>query len=539
MDLDDILPEIGEYGRYQKSILWLVLLPGVFPCGFHAYNQLFMAATPEHWCKVPELKQIQSEESRNLSVPLELVNGVLKYSECKMYDRNYTDISLTIQDFDYDNDTVQIDCKNGWIFDKSLYKQTVVMEWNLVCSKDFYPTLALVLFGIGGLIGNYIFGYIQDGFGRKPAFFSYLLIQCIFGIATAFAPNFWIWLTFRFGVGLTVPAILGTPYVLAIELVGPKYRTLVTILINISYSLALVSLALVVWLVTEWRLLALVTTAPFFVLFSFWCLLPESPRWLLAQSKFSAADSVISKIAKINGKPLPTNYINLLKIKIAEEQRKKPRSKKSYGISDLFRTPNLRWKTIIITFIWFTNTSVYVGLSYYAPALGGDAFLNFFLAAAVELPTYLFLWPAMENWGRRWCLCASMVIGGSACLSTFLVQHNSMVTLGLYCVGKMGISSSYVVLPLMASELYPTVVRGLGISVSTVIGMIGPVIIPLVNYLGSDMLTLPLIIMGTMLVLGGLSSLLLPETLNQHLPQTLEDAEKTGLDCGLCFNVNQ
>jgi predicted MFS family arabinose efflux permease len=50
--------------------------------------------------------------------------------------------------------------------------------------------------------------------GRRPAFFIYLFIECFFGIATAFAQDFLTWSAFRFGVGFTVPAILGTPYVL-------------------------------------------------------------------------------------------------------------------------------------------------------------------------------------------------------------------------------------------------------------------------------------------------------------------------------------
>lgn len=67
---------------------------------------------------------------------------------------------------------------------------------------------------MGGIVGNYIFGYLQDTLGRKPAFFIYLLIECVFGVATAFAQNYVVWLIYRIGVGFTVPAIMATPYVL-------------------------------------------------------------------------------------------------------------------------------------------------------------------------------------------------------------------------------------------------------------------------------------------------------------------------------------
>ncbi|XP_063925688.1 beta-alanine transporter [Zophobas morio] len=535
MDLDDVLPEVGEFGRYQKLVLWFILLPGVFPCGFHAYNQLFMAAAPDHWCKVDGFTGKSAKLIRNISIPTAVqLDGQTRFSQCTMYDLNYTNTSLEFyESVNYTTVSI-VPCKHGWVYDKQGHENTIITEWDLVCEKDLFSTIALVLFGIGGLIGNYLFGYIQDGIGRKPSFFIYLFIQSVFGMATAFATNFTAWTIFRMGVGFTVPAILSTPYVLAIEIVGPRHRTLVTILVNIAYSLALVALAIIVWVIREWHLLALATTVPFLSLFLHWWLLPESPRWLLAQGRVREAEQILIQMARINGKKLPYNFVSELR---REEVRSQVPS--SFGIRHLFHSSNLRWKTIIITFIWFTNTSVYVGLSYYAPALGGDEYLNFFLAGAVELPTYLFLWPAMEKWGRRWTLCVSMVVGGSACLTTFLVQNDSVITLALYCVGKMGISSSFVVLPLMASELYPTVVRGLGISVSSMVGMLGPVFIPLVNYLGSDMLTLPLIIMGTMLVMGGACSLLLPETLNQHLPQTLQDAEKAGLDCFACCTPPQ
>jgi OCT family organic cation transporter-like MFS transporter 4/5 len=56
MDFDSILELVDDFGTYQRLMLAFVLLPGFIPCGFHAYNQLFLAATPSHWCRVLALE---------------------------------------------------------------------------------------------------------------------------------------------------------------------------------------------------------------------------------------------------------------------------------------------------------------------------------------------------------------------------------------------------------------------------------------------------------------------------------------------------
>lgn len=178
------------------------------------------------------------------------------------------------------------------------FASTITWQWDLVCEKDYYATMALVVFGISGLIGNYIFGYLQDYFGRKPSFYIYLIFEIASCAASGFAWSFPSWLVLRFMVGLTVPAILASPYVLAIELVGPTHRVFCTIVTNIAYSIGLTALAGAVYLFRDWRLLSLVVSLPFISLLLCFSTLPESPRWLVATHKFKRGAKIMETIAR-------------------------------------------------------------------------------------------------------------------------------------------------------------------------------------------------------------------------------------------------
>ena len=55
VDFDDILPHVGEMGRYQLALYLLMCIPATLPAAFLAFNQVFLSATPTHWCRVKHL----------------------------------------------------------------------------------------------------------------------------------------------------------------------------------------------------------------------------------------------------------------------------------------------------------------------------------------------------------------------------------------------------------------------------------------------------------------------------------------------------
>lgn len=228
---------------------------------------------------------------------------------------------------------------------------------------------------------------------------------------TAMSWNFWMWAFSRVIVGLTIPAVYQIPFIIALELVGPNYRSFVTVMTCTFYTFGLMMLAGVTYLIRDWVKLCLCTSLPFLLYFFYILVMPESPRWLLAQGNVEDALKILEVMARVNRKEFPSNIRAKLKEKVLLEKAKKNlKQKKHIGAWDLCRTPNMRLKTILITLNWFANETVYLGLSYYGPSLGENEYLSFFLSSVVEIPSYLACWLVMDRWGRRWPLCLLMIL---------------------------------------------------------------------------------------------------------------------------------
>lgn len=130
--MDDFLPQVGEFGLYQKRMLWLVCLPACFPCGFCAFNQLFMADVPGHWCNVPDLTNFSANERKNLAIPKE--NNT--YNSCERYAVNWTEFLLerngNVEVF-VDESWPRENCRQGWEYNTSEVISSIAID---VCCAD-------------------------------------------------------------------------------------------------------------------------------------------------------------------------------------------------------------------------------------------------------------------------------------------------------------------------------------------------------------------------------------------------------------------
>ncbi|GAV03916.1 hypothetical protein RvY_14280 [Ramazzottius varieornatus] len=540
MEFDDILLDVGDYSRYQLLVLFCFCLPMCIFSGLHAFIQLFLSAPPQdYWCTVSPLSTLNKSTMLLLAIPrlnaspkdedsLDLPHD---FSRCHMYARNYssyhslnpTTLNVFLMS---DNDPNQIiPCQHGWTYEASIH--STIVEWDLVCTRDTYSTLALFIFTLGSVTGLMCFGAMSDYLGRKPAMFACLAVQIIFGTLSGLAPTFALWCVARFFVGFTIPSALRIPMIFAIELVRPEKRTRVGIMTTAFYSIGTILLAGLAYLLPHWRPLSLAVALPETVLLFLWHFVPESPRWLLANNRSVEIKSFLQYAARVNGRFLGSNTMSNMDLILDHHNR---RETPSYGIADLFRLPNMRRKTLLITLIWFSNISVYMGLSYYAPTLGsGTIYLKYFLSMLIEIPAYPLVWSLTEALGRRLPLCCLMLVGGMLCVVTVLLPtYSTNIILSMYLLGKFAISGSFFVLSIHAGELYPTVVRGIGLGTSATIATLGVCLAPLIIHLGKDYMTLPLAIFGVFAILGGFCALFLPETWHQKLPETLQEGEEFG-----------
>ncbi|XP_072095283.1 solute carrier family 22 member 15 isoform X2 [Mobula birostris] len=355
---------------------------------------------------------------------------------------------------------------------------SIVTEWYLIRQEAYKVNLAGSLFFLGLLFGNILFGPLSDQFGRKPIFLIGLFLDVVFGFISAAAPNYEIFALMRLLVGFVNGGMSLVAFVLTQEFVGKSYWALTGSLTNLVFAFGIAAFAVIGYFIRDWRVLTAAANCPGVLFFFFFITIPESPRWLYSQGRTEEAEEVLQSIAYRNG-----NEKIFIQLKPCAGANKVGQS--AHGLMELVRHPVLRWRSVILMYVWS---------------------------------------------GRRKTMAAFLLFAGVACLSTMFLPEKQDFDMGFLVdvtsvalCGKLAVSAAFNIAYVFTAELYPTVIRNAGLGICSMSCRIGGILAPFVPSLKSLNPSMPFIIFGIAGMSGGFLGLLLPETLNKQIAESIED----------------
>nr|CAD7453463.1 unnamed protein product [Timema tahoe] len=578
---DPVSQAVGEFGRWQLQLTFLLSLFNV-PCTFHIFAVTFQAPVVDFWCTRPPgftemdvptwrnmshsvvLSQVNSTGRRANRCPDNCVqcqlrtktiapkgmsrwatqNGTPEYDACAVWDMDYNNTAIN----NVATTNITRLCTD-WEFSREEFGDTIISQWNLVCDRQALPNVAEMMFLAGVALGGLISGMISDRFGRKKTLMGSLVLQICIALSMTFCPWFEVYVALRFCLGFISVGVVFSGFVLCMELVGGKWRTISGVSYLFPVPLSYIAIAGIAYYVRGWKNLQLAITLPSLLLFGLWWILPESPRWLLAMGRKDEVMLILKEAARVNKRQLPANTDKILQQMM---DMKDPGDEKKAGILDLFRTPNMRKTSLILYIIWFSVYLVYYGLVLNLGKIGGNVYLNTILSGVVEIPAIAISILILLKMGRRGPFCLTLMVSGVACFLTLLVplgrsyldwntisltpMYNHLdvvtgrsdlewITISLAMLGKFAVSSSNAVMPVFTAELFPTVVRNLGVGSSNVSAGVALMLVPYLWNLTDIDARVPMGVLGVFGIVGGLSVLLLPETANRPLAETLQEGE--------------
>ncbi|XP_071755709.2 solute carrier family 22 member 4-like isoform X1 [Centroberyx gerrardi] len=517
-DYDEITSFLGEFGPFQIAA-FVLLSASAIPNGYMGMCMVFVADVPAHRCK---LSINSTDNGTELEVPFHEQITRVGPDMCSRYKL----IGNSTETARLGNDTEG--CLDGWVFSTGEYTASIVDEWDLVCDNAWKVPLSTSTFFIGVLIGSYTSGQLSDRFGRKPVFFWSLALQTVFALIQATSVSWVMFCIFNCLRGIGQISNFITSLVLGCEILSQSTRVSFTLLgHSICFGIGYAFLSLVAYFIRGWRMLLVAAAIPGFLYIPVWWVIPESPRWLLQRGRVEEAELVIRNAAKRNGVPAPEVIFRADEcLELMQNEGGEERQAQTYTFVDLIRTTNMRNITFILLVLWAVTVMVFYGLSLNTGNMHGNAYLNSFISAVTEIVAYIATWLLINRAPRPTILFSTLLFCGIMLLIIKLVPEDMhAMSQVLALLGKLGVSGAYAFLYLFSTELLPTVVRNMGLGVSSTAGRIGSIISPYVVYIGVYSKILPYIVFGTLSILAAVVSILLPDTRNCKLPDHISQVK--------------
>ena len=345
---------------------------------------------------------------------------------------------------------------------------------------------------IGSIIGVLFAGILSDKFGRKSTMILSAILFSTSAIGCAVSTDFNQLVIYRIigGVGIGVVSIISPLYISEVAVAQYRgrlvslYQLAVTIgflgayLVNyqlLGYSMSNPDVSTGWWnlvLVSEvWRGMLGMETLPATMFFIIIFFIPESPRWLILKGKEEKATNILERI-----------YTSSKEALFQLTETKSVLSSESKSEWKLLLQPGIR-KAVIIG-VCIAVLGQFMGVNavlYYGPSIfenaglsGGDSLFYQVLVGLVNTLTTVLALVIIDKVGRKKLVyygVSGMVIS-LVLIATYFIYGESwgissifLLIFFLFYVFCCAVSICAVVFVLL-SEMYPTRVRGLAMSIA-------------------------------------------------------------------------
>lgn len=345
---------------------------------------------------------------------------------------------------------------------------------------------------IGSIIGVLMAGKLSDKWGRKLTMIVAALFFSVSGLACALVSNFEMLVIARMlgGIGIGIVSIVSPLYISEISIAEYRgrlvslYQLAVTIgflgaylanfqLLHFSQSGAeLGSLLMQKIFVSEvWRAMLGFSGIPAILFLMILFIIPESPRWLIVQGEETKASSVLGKI-----------YKSMTDVKEQIEATKSVLLSEEKSNWRFLLQPGIRKAVLIGAAIAILGQFMGVNaVLYYGPSIfenaglsGGDALFSQVLVGIVNAVTTVIAVFIIDKVGRKklvyygvsGMVISLLLVGFYFRFSESMGMPNTfLLFFFLFYVFCCAISISAVIFVLL-SEMYPTRVRGMAMSIA-------------------------------------------------------------------------
>ncbi|XP_075900407.1 putative transporter SVOPL isoform X3 [Nelusetta ayraudi] len=409
-------------------------------------------------------------------------------------------------------------------------------EWRL---EDWQVALVSTMVFLGFMLCGVLGGYLADRYGRWKVVFGGFVWSAYFSLLTSFAPSYGWFIFLRSMVGCGVAGV-SQGFVLKTEFIPAKYRALLLPLASIFWMLgSMLIIVLGMFLVPTlgWRWMIRLSVTPSIVLVFLFKFIPESARYNVSAGKVEAAMETLQRIARMNRSFLPPG-------RLVEPPRER-------GSWRFLLNSSFRRTTLLLWFSWFVASFLYYGsvlgsselleknllcvtdadrehqvkhrhedgLCYCIPFAQSDyqTLLVSCLGEVALIPLNIGL---LNIFGRKMSLVMLQLMAAVFFMLLNICTTMFGFTVLLFLIRSL-VSMNFNVVYIYTAEVYPTVVRSLGMGFCTSFSRIGGMIAPFIaQVLMSRSVIQALTPFSVASVLCVLASLLLPiETRGRALLQ--------------------